>query len=375
MTKFIAICADILNIKIEEGKIVRAKRKGQGGGEISIEEIKDIINTLYNLNIDTFTGENKEKKNINYIRSLLDIKRLGDLLQIKVAQHNKYLFITGDQMAFIISTLGYNTSALWGGRNEIISSSETQQQSKSLSGQRDAKKRKLGGSTHNSKTKQYSIEDIYDIYNETLTKLINNIPEDKGEVGDNTVIAFEFMFVADIFLSNYEHLTEKEKIAIDELIKELTNKTNNIPTSEDKLSSARNKTKPSEDKLPSSRNKTPTSVKFTQVNDNMNKTNKTNKTKPSEDKLPSSRNKNKPSVEFTPVNDNMNKTNKTKPSEDKLPRTRNETPTSVEFTPVNNTKRTQSNRNNPNTMKTTRTAPVTVIPSAAVAAGGGEEYE
>ena len=106
----------------------------------------------------------------------------------------------------------------------------------------------------------------------------------------------------------------------------------------------------------------------------MNKTNKTNKTKPSEDKLPSSRNKNKPSVEFTPVNDNMNKTNKTKPSEDKLPRTRNETPTSVEFTPVNNTKRTQSNRNNPNTMKTTRTAPVTVIPSAAVAAGGGEEY-
>ena len=312
MTKFIAICADILNIKIEEGKIVRAKRKGQGGGEISIEEIKDIINTLYNLNIDTFkkkdneSKEDKKEKNINYIRSLLDIKRLGDLLQIKVAQHNNYLFITGDQMAFIISTLGYNTSALWGGRNEIISSSETQQQSKSRSGQRDAKKRKLGGSTHNSKTKQYSIEDIYDIYNETLTKLINNIPEDKGEVGDNTVIAFEFMFVADIFLSNYEHLTEKEKIAIDELIKELTNKTNNIPTSEDKLSSARNKTKP---------------------------------------------------------------------SEDKLPRTRNETPTSVEFTPVNNTKRTQSNRNNPNTMKTTRTAPVTVIPSAAVAAGGGEEYE
>ena len=128
------------------------------------------------------------------------------------------------------------------------------------------------------------------------------------------------MFVADIFLSNYEHLTEKEKIAIDELIKELTNKTN--------------KTKPSEDKLPSSRNKTPTPT----------------------------------SVKFTPVYNNMNKTNKTKPSEDKLP---------------SGTKRTQSNRNNPNTMKTTRTAPVTVVPSVAVvnlgevaaAAGGGEEYE
>jgi hypothetical protein len=60
-------------------------------------------------------GEKEGERNINYIRSLLDIKRLGDLLQIKVAEHNNYLFITGDQMAFIISTLGYNTSAVWGG--------------------------------------------------------------------------------------------------------------------------------------------------------------------------------------------------------------------------------------------------------------------
>ena len=327
----------------------------------------------YQLDITNFKDNDQEKININYIRSLLDIKRLGDLLQIKVAQNNNYLFITGDQMAFIISTLGYDTQALWGGpmnkegSGKILTfmqggkgrrggrtvaeapAAERQKAEEEEAGGKEVRKTLSKNTTSKQQQPQQIIiekdldslnetltglmnnipnKGIYDIYNETLTKLINNIPEDKGEVGDNTVIAFEFMFVADIFLSNYEHLTEKEKIAIDELIKELTNKTNNILTSEDKL--------------PSSRNKTPTSVKFTPVNDNMNKT---NNIPTSEDKLlPSAR----------------NKTNNIPTSEYKLP---------------SGTKRTQSNRNNPNTMKTTRTAPVTVIPSAAAAAGGGEEYE
>ena len=180
----------------------RQKQNNRGGGkrirggaiqEINIPEIKEIISTLYQLDITNFKDNDQEKININYIRSLLDIKRLGDLLQIKVAQHNDYLFITGDQMAFIISTLGYGTQALWGiGRKGKIISSK-----------------KIRNAIRGGNDKSFTKEEIDSSYNETLTKLINNIPRDNGKVGDNTVLAFEFMFVADIFLSIHEHLSKK----------------------------------------------------------------------------------------------------------------------------------------------------------------------
>ena len=192
----------IIQEELADTATSRQKQNNRGGGkrirggaiqEINIPEIKEIISTLYQLDITNFKDNDQEKININYIRSLLDIKRLGDLLQIKVAQHNDYLFITGDQMAFIISTLGYGTQALWGiGRKGKIISSK-----------------KIRNAIRGGNDKSFTKEEIDSSYNETLTKLINNIPRDNGKVGDNTVLAFEFMFVADIFLSIHEHLSKK----------------------------------------------------------------------------------------------------------------------------------------------------------------------
>ena len=238
MSKFIAICDSILNNK--------NKTK-------TIKEIEQIIYELYNLNIDIFNknNNNKEKNNINYVRSLLDIKRLGDLLQIKVAQHNNYLFITGDQTAFLISTLGYNTQALYSGsKNSDVISSKVIRKSRDINSKflpgtsvvdsfkpsrninsRNVNSRSAKGGfevevPHNIKNiynmnnmnnnieKFFSKKDIIDMYNKTLTKLIKNISEDKDKVGNNTVFAFEFMFVADIFLTILEHSTEEKEISV-----------------------------------------------------------------------------------------------------------------------------------------------------------------
>uniref|UniRef100_A0A6C0CRW1 Uncharacterized protein n=1 Tax=viral metagenome TaxID=1070528 RepID=A0A6C0CRW1_9ZZZZ len=63
----------------------------------------DIIKYCYGLDIQSFT------ENINlYLLALTDLKRIGDLLQVKLAKLLEQTFVSNDRMAILLATIGYN---------------------------------------------------------------------------------------------------------------------------------------------------------------------------------------------------------------------------------------------------------------------------
>lgn len=67
----------------------------------------DIIKYCYDLDITQFSS------NINdYLLALTDLKRIGDLLQVKLAALLGYTFVSNDRMAILLSTVGYNNLSI-----------------------------------------------------------------------------------------------------------------------------------------------------------------------------------------------------------------------------------------------------------------------
>lgn len=71
----------------------------------------DLIKKLYGLDIRLF-----EDKLGDYIGILTDFKRMGDLLQIKVAELSKNVYVTNDIVSSIMSSVGYNCPTMRTGK-------------------------------------------------------------------------------------------------------------------------------------------------------------------------------------------------------------------------------------------------------------------
>lgn len=89
-----------------------------GGGKTlvsSVEELGNVINNLYGLDINKFNLNSQESMKI-YIGILTDFKRLGDLLQIKVAKMGNNVFVSNDIVATILSSSSYNVPTIRTGK-------------------------------------------------------------------------------------------------------------------------------------------------------------------------------------------------------------------------------------------------------------------
>jgi hypothetical protein len=81
-----------------------------------LNKSNDIIKDCYDLDITQFISNIDD-----YLLALTDLKRIGDLLQVKLTAILGYTFVSNDRMAILLSTIGYNNLSI---RSSKIPSSE-----------------------------------------------------------------------------------------------------------------------------------------------------------------------------------------------------------------------------------------------------------
>lgn len=69
-------------------------------------ESNDIIKKCYGLDLFQFNNLNE------YLLALTDLKRMGDLLQVKLAKLLGYTFVSNDRMAILLSAIGYENPSI-----------------------------------------------------------------------------------------------------------------------------------------------------------------------------------------------------------------------------------------------------------------------
>ena len=82
--------------------------KGLSGEALISKTTKDIIRDCYGLDIATFADADINQ----YLLALTDLKRLGDLLQIKLAQIRGRTFISTDRVSIAIASYGYGIKCI-----------------------------------------------------------------------------------------------------------------------------------------------------------------------------------------------------------------------------------------------------------------------
>lgn len=75
-------------------------------GALLFKSNNDIIKDCYGLDFNQFSDINE------YLLALTDLKRMGDLLQVKLAKLLNYTFVSNDRMAILLSTIGYNNPSI-----------------------------------------------------------------------------------------------------------------------------------------------------------------------------------------------------------------------------------------------------------------------
>jgi hypothetical protein len=216
---------------------------------IEQDEISGPINDIFQLNYNEYKNSGKDKIKI-YIKCLFDFKRLGDLQLIKVAEKYELPFVTRDRLAAIIENQSYGIPFITGDRlAAIIANQSYGIPSLFISSAKNSKpelytKEKqciiyekaknivdylLDNYTNaenyiNEEKIQKYLEHLNDrIYHEILDKKTTGgnpqdlpekmnedrlyyalglfkiideyVPRDKGTVGDNTVLLFQYMFL------------------------------------------------------------------------------------------------------------------------------------------------------------------------------------
>jgi hypothetical protein len=84
----------------------------EGSKRNALNSLNAKISSLYDLNINEVIDNEKNIDIDTYIMCLTDLKSMGDLLQVKMAELSKSIFVSNDRTTCLMSTIGYNNPTL-----------------------------------------------------------------------------------------------------------------------------------------------------------------------------------------------------------------------------------------------------------------------